>query len=674
MDDNVNKLFNDAVTKHVSGDLASAERTYQRILALNPNHVGALANLGRIARTNKDIDTALELYAKAASQKNAPADIFYNLGNVYSDLGKIENACASYQRALELKPNFPQAASRLAALQQQPNERSTAPPLISDSLTMLVQEAAQFEKTGQHEKAEQQYRAILGKATGHREASTRLAQILFRRGNGDEAVAILERLLKGQPDDHETMQNLGFIFRSTGHYEKALKMFEKAHTLAPEVDILRVEKANCLINLGRAHEGRKIFNQLLQTPQGRRCASSSYLMALLYDPETSPEMLLREHKRLTKDWTTSPKTLCLVKTTKSKEIRVGYLTSDFFGHHPVAQFITPVLEAHSKKSSSINSVAYDASPRHDKTAKSMHALCEVRDISALDDFAASELIKKDNLDILIDLSGHTSGRRLSILGHRPAPAQACFIGYPSTTGFGSVDYLIADRHLIPADQEHHYSEKILHLPASFLCFQPPVDMPKPSNTKKTNKITFGSLNHLPKLNDEVIATWAEILNRAPDSDLLLQCGAFSEDSVRSIITKKFAQHGIEAVRLILYGPQNFTQAMGRYDEIDIALDPFPYNGGTTTCHALWMGTPVITLTGQYFCGRMGDSILSAADRAECIAKTVDQYVEIAVSTASDHKALRKSQRSLISDIKSSALCNVDNYAQELANLYISIAR
>lgn len=673
----IDRLFHDAVSAHAAGDTDRAAALYEQILTLAPRHAGALANLGRIARARKDNAAARAFYERAAAAPDAPAEVFYNLGNLLSDLGEPENARSAYRTAIERAPNLASAYEKLANIEESlgdieaaASSAERAATLSGDNAALYQRAAILCENAGRIDSAIALYRRALSLKSDLDAASARLAQLLFRQAKGDEAVALLQKSLDRNPNDPTALQNLGFVYRSTGHYWKALKVFEKAREVAPEREILRVEMANCLVNLGRAAEGRADLVRLLETPQGRRKGASSYLMALLYDPDVAPSFIREEHQRLTRDWRAEPRAPVRNRSTRRRKLRVGCLTADFFCNHPVAQFISPVIEAHSDPALGIETLAYDAIPRHDATAKQMSSLCEVRDISGLDDEAAAALIARDNLDILVDLSGHTSGRRLPVLGVRPAPVQACFIGYPSTTGFAAVDYLIADDILIPADRARYYSETIARLSGSFLCFRPPAGMPLATKkARQAGKIVFGSLNHLPKLNNRVVEAWAEILKRTPSADLLLQCAAFAEAETINAVRTLFEAHGVDGARLRLYGPQPFHQALRRYCEIDIALDPFPYNGGATTCHALWMGTPVVTLGGDYFCGRMGASLLSAARRTQWIAASIEEFVRLATELAADRNRLSDEHERLAAEIADTPLCDIERYAAALADLY-----
>lgn len=500
-------------------------------------------------------------------------------------------------------------------------------------------------------------------------ALMRRAAALFARGDGDGAAALLQEAVRRAPNDPDALANLGFLYRSTGHYVKALAVYERAATV-DDAELVRVEIANCLVNLRRFGAARAAFDRLLATPQGRRAAGSSHLMAMLYDPDAAPEAIAAEHRRLTAPWRCDAPAARL--RAPGTPLRVGYLTADFFGDHPVAQFLAPLIERHAAQAR-IVSIAYDARPKNDGTAARMGKLVAVKPIDALDDDAAAALIRADDLDLLVDLSGHTSGRRLAILGRRPSPVQACFIGYPSTTGYAAVDYLLGDGAIFPPGSENLYTERLVRLPNAFLAFAPPPSMPAPAPARQEGPVVFGSLNHFPKLNDGVIALWAAVLAAAPGALLLLQCAAFAEPETRADIARAFAAHGIDAARLRLEGPQPFGEAMKRYAGIDIALDPFPYNGGTTTAHALHQGVPVVTLQGRYFCGRMGASLLAAAGRPDWIASTPEDYVRIAAGLAARIATGDPLRAGLLRSNQAAPLFDVDQWAEDVAAVYREMA-
>ncbi len=614
-------LFADGVDHHRAGRLEQAEASYLAVLAFEPGHVGALSNLGRIARARGDVDGALRYYRAAGSDVAAPAEVFFNLANTLRDTGDAEGAIRAYERALRINPAFAPARSAL-------------------------------------EKIRPASQSVVDR--------TRLAQQKLSEGDGDAAAALLQQIVLENPDDGAALQNLGYLYRSTGHYRAARDCYDKASGLSDDL-MIRVEIANCLINVGEFAKARVELEKLIVTPQGRRAAASSYLMSLLYDPGLSARFICDEHVRLTKDWTN--RAAAERRCAESERIRVGYLTADFFGQHPVSQFLAPVLRAHANPAFGVDSFAYDSKPRADDTARNMSALVTARSIEGVDDDAAAQLIQADNIDLLVDLSGHTSGRRISLFGLRPAPVQACFIGYPSTTGFGAVDWLIGDWRLFPEGAEDFYSEKLARLPDAFLAFEPPPSMPAPRASRADGPVTFGSLNHLPKLNSDVVRVWAEILCAVPSARLFLQCAAFAEPQTCAEIGQSFAKFGVGKERITISPPQPFAEAMKRYHEIDIALDPFPYNGGTTTAHALWMGVPVISFAGDYFCRRMGASLLHAAGADAFIANDAREYVRIAVDLAAEIAGGRDVRGARLAANASAALFDTEKYAGDLAALY-----
>jgi predicted O-linked N-acetylglucosamine transferase (SPINDLY family) len=346
------------------------------------------------------------------------------------------------------------------------------------------------------------------------------------------------------------------------------------------------------------------------------------------------------------------------------------LTADIAGSHPVAQFVRPLLRAH--REHRIDSVVYFNGTPAKASGETLAGLAEVKAIGDLDDHDLARAIADDGLDLLVDLSGHTQGTRLAVMAYRPAPVQACFVGYPHSTGFKPVDYLFADPVVVPQGAERLVSEKVARLPHAFLCFVPPHDMPQPHPRKADGPVVFGSLNHLPKVTAPTVALWAKVLHAVPDSRLLMKCAAFGEDEAREPYRRRFAELGIADERLTFEGPEPFADAMRAYDRIDVALDTLPYNGGTTTCHALWMGVPVVTLEGGNFCGRMGASFVTAAGFPDLVASDEAGFVDIASRLAADRAGLDALKAELREKVPTSPLCDIEAYAGDVAALYRKI--
>jgi predicted O-linked N-acetylglucosamine transferase (SPINDLY family) len=272
----------------------------------------------------------------------------------------------------------------------------------------------------------------------------------------------------------------------------------------------------------------------------------------------------------------------------------------------------------------------------------------------------------------VDLGGYTANCKMSVMAHRVAPVQAVYLGYPSTTGMREMDWLIGDTVLIPSESDELYSERLAKLNRSFLCFKPRPDTPDvtPTPALKNGYITFGSFNNLPKLSDRCIHLWSKVLDAVPNSELILKALSFSDEGTKNQVYKRFQKLGIPRQRIQLLGPTvPITRFLAKYSRIDIALDTLPYNGGTTSCDALWMGVPIVTLAGQHFYERMGSSILTALGEPDWVANDEQAYINIAVELASDIAALAATRAGLRGQMKNSPLCNAKEFTQDLESLY-----
>jgi predicted O-linked N-acetylglucosamine transferase (SPINDLY family) len=293
-------------------------------------------------------------------------------------------------------------------------------------------------------------------------------------------------------------------------------------------------------------------------------------------------------------------------------------------------------------------------------------------IGESDDRVAQQ-VYADQVDILVDLAGHTVNNRLRVLALKPAPVQVTYLGYPSTTGLSQINYRFTDQWADPpGHSDPLYTEKLIRLPHSFLCYQAPEDAPEVAALPSLSSgyITFGSFNTIQKVNEEVIALWSKLLTAIPSAHLLLKCKSFSDRSTMTRYRDQFTTYGINPERLNLVGHQQATQDhLSLYHQVDIALDPFPYNGTTTTCEALWMGVPVITLAGNSHVSRVGVSLLKAVDLPDLIAATPENYVDKAIALAKDLEQLAQLRGNLRLQMAQSPLCNASQFVNGLEQVY-----
>jgi predicted O-linked N-acetylglucosamine transferase (SPINDLY family) len=347
-----------------------------------------------------------------------------------------------------------------------------------------------------------------------------------------------------------------------------------------------------------------------------------------------------------------------------RRLRLGYLSSDF-REHSVASFIEPLLRNHDRARFEV--YCYSDLPTPDATTQQIRREADAwRDITKLNDAEAARLVREDHIDILFDLAGHTGNNRLGIFAAQPALVQIAYLGYPNTTGLHTVAYRITDTVADPPGKEAYYSERLLHLDGCFLCYQPLSGAPDvaPLPALSNGYVTFGSFNNYSKLNANVLEVWAEVLRQIPGSRLLLKCPALTDEAIRARVLAHFRTLGIEDNRLELLGhTRTRAEHLAVYGRVDIALDTFFYNGTTTTCEALWMGVPVLSLMGRRHAGRVGASLLTTVGLTDWLVDTTEAYVSAARHHAGDFAALGQLRASLRGQVQASMLCDAHAFAR-----------
>ncbi|HMD55024.1 MAG TPA: hypothetical protein VKJ65_10795, partial [Phycisphaerae bacterium] len=350
-----------------------------------------------------------------------------------------------------------------------------------------------------------------------------------------------------------------------------------------------------------------------------------------------------------------------------RRLKIGYVSPDFYAH-VVGWNLLPLFQQHNHEQWEI--FAYSAVVRPDEWTRKIRSCCDVwRDIAGIDDQKATQMIRDDKIDILIDLALHTAGNRLLIFAQKPAPVQVTWLGYPGSTGLETIDYRLSDPYLDPPQTDLSvYSEQTVRLPETYWCYQPggPVSESAPLPALSTGFITFGCLNIFAKVSPAILELWSQILQAIPKSRLLIHSNHGTHlNKVREL----FGQKGISADRIEFIGRQPWPNYINTYNRIDISLDPLPYNGGITTCDSLFMGVPVVSLSGQTAVGRAGKSILSNIGLPELVAQKPEEYVEIAVELANDLPRLAKLRRTLRQRMESSPLMDAKRFARNVEAAY-----
>ncbi|MBZ0069505.1 MAG: tetratricopeptide repeat protein, partial [Thiobacillus sp.] len=500
------------------------------------------------------------------------------------------------------------------------------------------------------------------------EAMDALAHACIALNDLPAAAQTLNEIIAIWPDKAEIHSNLGSVYQAMGRPQDAIAAYEVALKINPRLGVALNSLGSAYLAQGDFEQAERCYRQCLAPTPGDLQARPNLLMLLNYLPDADAGRVLEEHREWGRVAEGRIPQLELIQPAEDtqRRLRVGYLSPDF-REHSVASFIEPVLRHHDR--SRFEVCCYSSLPTPDETTRRIRAAVDVwHDIDKLSDGEAARLIREDRIDILVDLSGHTSGGRLGVFAARPAPVQMTWLGYPNTTGLRTIDYRITDGVADPAGEDAWYSEELLRLDGCFLCYQPMADVPEvaPLPALKNGHVTFGSFNNFSKINPGVLQLWAGVLRQVPGSRLLLKCPALTDATVQARVSADLQALGIGAERVDLMGHTRTRQEhLALYAKLDIALDTFPYNGTTTTCEALWMGVPVLSFAGEHHAGRVGATLLNAAGVSDWLASTQEAFVSLAQARAADVAGLARLRGALRGQVAASSLCDAAGFVRRL---------
>ncbi len=497
-----------------------------------------------------------------------------------------------------------------------------------------------------------------------------LGAIALERGEKDLARERFETALDLAGDQAQALCNAAEANRQAGRHARALELSAKALALDPGNGAAMHIQALTLLSCWRTDDALGIYRRLVRQQPEFSQAYAGFLFLLVLLGE-DPLELRAAHCRWAEvnaeplrgrgaDFANSPDRL--------RRLRIGYVSADF-REHAASSFIEPILAAHDP--AGFETYCYSSTEKIDAATARLCRLATCwRDVRWQDDEAVAGAVRADAIDILVDLSGHTSGNRLGVFARKPAPVQLTYLGYPATTGMSSMDYRVSDARLDPPGAaDGYYTERLLRLPHSLWCFRPPASMPEPGPPPalQSGQPTFGSLNSMLKLTPRMIALWSRLLLSIPQARLVLATVAADEAQER--IAAEFARHGVPGEALSFRAPLAREQFWALHGEIDVALDTYPCNGGATTCETLWLGVPVVSLAGSLFQSRPGLSLLSVIGLPELIARSESDYLRIARELALDRGRLSRLRRGLRQRMRGSPLLDEAGFTGALEALY-----
>lgn len=622
------------------GQIRDAVTSYRRALAIDPDYAQVHRNLGNALRKIGLLDDAIASYRAALRADPVLAEAHLDLGNALRGLKQPEDAMASFRRALELRPDNAEAHFALGIALKDRGQLEAAQSSLRKALAIdpesvgaLISLADTLNDLGQQDNSIAAYRRALEIDPGNAVAHNNLGNALLKCGRFAEAIASYRRAIDRQPDFSAAHSNLGSVLKDVGQPLEALASIRLALQLAPELAIAR---SNLIF----------IHNSLGDQSQAQ----------MLLEARTFGEIVSREANPST-GWTNTP--------APDRCLRIGFVSGDL-RNHPVGQFVEGVLHSVAANAEGkLEIFAYPTDFCTDAVSERIRACCSGwQSAVGLSDEEFAQQVRADAIDILIDLSGHTAHNRLPMFAWKPAPVQATWLGYLGTTGVTAIDYLIADEWTLPESEERNFTEKIWRLPESYVCFTPPaVDSQVSALPASSNGyVTFGCFNNLTKINDDVVALWSRVLQAVPGSRLFLKAKQFSDPAIQQSTRDRFAAHGVEPQRLIFSPMVARSEYLAPYRQVDIALDPFPYPGITTTVESLWMGVPVLTLEGKSFISRQGVGLSMNAGLASWIARDRDDYVSLAVKHAADLNALASVREKLRERVANSPIFDNRRFA------------
>jgi predicted O-linked N-acetylglucosamine transferase (SPINDLY family) len=483
------------------------------------------------------------------------------------------------------------------------------------------------------------------------------------------AVAALDQVLVQDPDSFE------------GHFYRAVALQELGRDADARLGFVEVLRrwpscAEAHANLGSIERdagnlAAAIEHQrhAVRIAPGHAEAHSNLLVTLLYAPAQTPEALFREHVNWGERFGSPPErfTEWLNDRGADRRLRIGIVSAELV-KHAVSAWLEPVLANLDRRRFEV--FCYATRPQKDQQTERFQRLADGwRDVARAPVRALAETIRADEIDILLDLSGHTAHNRLPVFALKPAPVQASWLGYPFTTGLAAIDYVITDSIAVRPGEEGSFVEQVIRLPGGRIVHRPPSSAPEVAEPPALRQgwITFGSFNSITKINDDVLDTWCELLVNLPMTRLLLKTPALASQEVADRVRRQFCARGLASGRLELRGPSPSLEVMAQYADIDIALDPFPFGGGVTSCEVLWMGVPLVTLPSWQPVSRQSEGFLRAIGRPEWVAQDHEDYVRIAMDLARDPQRLAEWRRTQRETMRASPLCDEARMAREFGD-------
>jgi len=637
-----------AVQHHQAGRLGDAEQLYRQILAAQPNHADALHHLGVVVHQTGHHALAIEWIQQAIALAPGNSAAHANLGGAYRSVGRIAEAMACYRRAIQLNPQYALAYYNLGNV---------------------------FREQGQFHEAIATYRQALQCNPNHADTHNNLGMALAELDELEGAVVAYRQAIRLKPDYAEAQSNLGVALKVLCRFDEAVTAYQQALALKPELAEVHNNLGNALKDRGQLDEAIAAYRRALLFKPDFSGVHSNLIYTLPLHPHEDNSTILEEQKRWNRQIGDPLKQSIRPHHNHpdpERRLKIGYVSPDFH-FHAAAFFLVPLLSAHDHQQYEI--ICYATDRRADAVTERLRKSADTwRDVHALSDAQLAECIRNDGIDLLVDLAMHTTDNSLPTFARKPAPVQISWLAYAGSTGVEAIDYRLTDSQIDPPGfDEDGLGGKPMRLPESWCCYEPIAAFPivNALPARQIGEVTFGSLNQFCKLNDALLRSWAHLLKAVPRSRLLIVC---PEGQARERTLAVFTALGIAPDRLEFVGLCSWPDYVALFGRIDIALDSFPCNGMTTTCHALNMGVPVVTRSGLTAVSRAGSSLLHTIGLTGWITRSEEDYIRVAAQWAGDLEALAELRAALRQRMQASPLMDPPRFARNMEAAYRAMWR
>lgn len=639
------------------GELQQAAMSYQRAIAVAPQRYEASLGMARVMVLQGDWAVSTLAYhyaaraAKTAPDARAEARVHHYMGKYLLEMGQPQKAVPCFQRALQIT-----SLNDVDALAE-----------VQMDLAMALM------RQGQRDAAFQML--TLASAATKEATLTRLMMLSFRHNLWQEALEVGRRSVALHPQSALARWNLAHLLTECWQMNEAECVLAEAEALG-SMPNARAMRASVAGKTGDVDSTLDLYLSLArETPMGSGYASSA-AMSSLYTDKMQPAEVAALHRELFATLGEGARTRAsfVRAPLAGRRLRLGFVTADFHHQHPVNIFMQPVLRELDR--SKFELFVYFTGDSHDEqTALARSRAEHWLESGTLNDTQLAKRIDADQIDVLLDLAGHTGQHRMGLFGRRAAPVQMTYLGYPGSTGVPNMDYMLGDAVVTPEADDALCSEQVLRLPGAVFCYAPEENYPFPTFTPEHAKrpLTFASFNNVPKLTPHTLQLWTRVLEAVPDSRLLLKAPSFTDAGAIAAFSRRLAALDVDLSRVEFRGPVGLSDMMTEYADVDIALDPVPYNGGTTSLQAMWMGVPVLCKRGGHFVARMGASFMTAAGLPEWVADDDDAYVAIAKRMTDDRKALLALKKDLRKRLKAMPAWDVVAHTRAIESKIIQIA-